>query len=66
VKTELGVTWKPIDGRCEPDTFTFQKSVLVTTNPGIKSIDPATVCTDQFTDKLKQLGFQKKLGVQGY
>jgi ABC-type nitrate/sulfonate/bicarbonate transport system substrate-binding protein len=66
VKTELSTKWTPVDGRCNNATFAFEKSVLVGTNPAIKKVDPASVCTDQFLDKLKQLGWQKAIGVQGY
>jgi ABC-type nitrate/sulfonate/bicarbonate transport system substrate-binding protein len=60
------INWTPIDGRCDTATFEFQKSVLTATNKSLDSVDPKSVCTDEYVDKLKEMGFQKTLGVTGY
>jgi ABC-type nitrate/sulfonate/bicarbonate transport system substrate-binding protein len=57
---------RPLDGRCNPEVMDFVKEVLTATDSGLTAVDAKAACTNQFIDKLKQMGFQKKLGVTGY
>jgi NitT/TauT family transport system substrate-binding protein len=66
VQIDLDAGWSPVDGRCNSNTVRFMQEVLAETNPAVSEVDPESICTNQFTDKLKELGFQKALGVEGY
>ena len=66
VTTELAAPWEPRDGRCDPTVMQFTKSVLLPSNPTIANVDPTKACTNEYLDKLKDLGFQKRIGVPGY
>jgi NitT/TauT family transport system substrate-binding protein len=66
VDTELANTWEPRDGRCDSAVMEFVKQVNLPSNPGLAAVDPQKGCTNEFLDKLKTMGFQKKLGIPGY
>jgi ABC-type nitrate/sulfonate/bicarbonate transport system substrate-binding protein len=66
VTLELAAPWEPRDGRCDPTVMQFTKQVLLPSNPAIANVDPTKACTNDYLDKLKDLGFQKKIGVPGY
>jgi len=66
VAIELAAPWEPRDGRCDPTVMQFTKTVLLPSNPAIANVDPTKACTNDYLDKLKDLGFQKKIGVPGY
>jgi NitT/TauT family transport system substrate-binding protein len=57
---------RPLDGRCRDDVMDFVKEVLIGTDPSLESVDPRQACTTKWVDKLKEMGWQKKLGVPGY
>lgn len=63
---ELEEPWTPKDGHCEPAVMQFAKTVAVAANPSLASVDPLQGCTNEFVDKLKSMGFQKKIGIPGY
>ena len=66
LKDQLTVVWDPVDGRCATTSMEFARSVLVTTSPQIATVDVSKACNNEFLDKLKTMGFQKKIGVPGY
>ena len=66
VAAEMAAPWEPRDGMCDPVVMQFTKSVLLPSNPAIANVDPAKACTNDYLNKLKDLGFQKKIGVPGY
>jgi NitT/TauT family transport system substrate-binding protein len=66
VTLELEEPWTPKDGRCEPAVMQFAKTVAVAANPALANVDPSQGCTNEFVDRLKTLGFQKKIGIPGY
>ena len=63
---ELEEPWTPKDGHCDPAVMQFAKTVAVAANPSLASVDPLQGCTNEFVDKLKSMGFQKKIGIPGY
>ncbi|HET8570011.1 MAG TPA: ABC transporter substrate-binding protein [Candidatus Limnocylindria bacterium] len=66
VEVELAAPWEPRDGRCDNTVFEFTKQVNLPSNPAIASVDPTKACTNLYLDKLKDMGFQKAIGVPGY
>jgi NitT/TauT family transport system substrate-binding protein len=62
----LAGPWQPADGKCDPEVLEFTKSVLLAANPDLATIDPQPACTNEFLDKLNELGFQHSIGVPGY
>jgi ABC-type nitrate/sulfonate/bicarbonate transport system substrate-binding protein len=56
----------PVDGKCDPAVMALIKDVSVAANPKLESVDPAAACTNEYIDKLGQMGFQAALGVPGY
>ncbi len=66
IDLELEEPWSPKDGRCEPAVMQFAKTVAVAANPSLASVDPLQGCTNEFVDRLKTMGFQKRIGIPGY
>jgi NitT/TauT family transport system substrate-binding protein len=66
VEIEFAAGWAPVDGRCNVATVRFMQEVLKETNPQVANVDPESICTNRYVDKLKEMGFQKALGVEGY
>jgi ABC-type nitrate/sulfonate/bicarbonate transport system substrate-binding protein len=58
--------WNPLDGKCSNDDMNFVKTVAVAADKSLESVDATKGCTDEFTSKLQQMGFQKSIGVKGY
>jgi ABC-type nitrate/sulfonate/bicarbonate transport system substrate-binding protein len=58
--------WSPFDGRCSDDVARNTQQMLLKSSPNLASIDPTKYCTNKFLDILKNLGFQRQLGVPGY
>ena len=58
--------WTPKDGLCRPEDVQFGKEIAVIANPTIANVDPNAICNNDFLNKLKTMGFQKKLGIPGY
>ena len=58
--------WTPLDGKCDPGVMDFAKQVLLAANPDLADVNAADACTNEFVDKLADLGFQKQLGIPGY
>jgi hypothetical protein len=51
---------------CDPTVMAFTRSVLLPSNPAMANVDPAKACNNEFLLKLKDMGFQKRIGVPGY
>ena len=66
IALELEEPWQPKDGMCRAEDITFAKQIALSANPALANIDPLLACNNEFLLKLKDLGFQKKLGVPGY
>lgn len=66
VAIELAAPWEPRDGMCDAAVMKFTQSVLLPSNPAIANVDPAKACNNEFLLKLKDMGFQKRIGVPGY
>lgn len=63
IKTELADdNYRPLSGFCTPALLTFMKSLMVQTNPKLKTVDPKQACTNEYLQKLDQMGFQKAIG----
>jgi hypothetical protein len=66
VDTQLKTEPHPLDGKCDPQVMQQIKPVMAASNKTLESVDPMTACTNEFVDKLNELGFQKAIGVRGY
>lgn len=66
VATQLKTEPHPLDGRCDPQIMQQIKPIMAAANKALESVDPMTACTNAFVDKLKEMGFQKAIGVPGY
>jgi NitT/TauT family transport system substrate-binding protein len=66
VDTYLKTEQHPLDGTCDPAVMQLIKDVAVSANKELEPVDPATACTNEFIEKLKEMGFQKAVGVPGY
>jgi NitT/TauT family transport system substrate-binding protein len=53
------------DGRATSEMFAPQKAALEETTPGVKGVDPTSVFTNEFIDRLESEGYFKKIGVGG-
>lgn len=62
----LAADQHPIDGKCDPAVMTLIKDVSVAANPKLESVDAAAACTNEYIDKLDEMGFQAAIGVPGY
>ena len=58
--------WTPKDGQCRAEDVQFGWQIAQVANPALKDIDPLKICNNDFVNKLKDLGLQKKLGIPGY
>jgi ABC-type nitrate/sulfonate/bicarbonate transport system substrate-binding protein len=66
VEVELANPQHPLDGRCDPAMITFVREIAVSSDDKLESVDPQNACTNQYIDRLQEMGFQKALGLQGY
>jgi ABC-type nitrate/sulfonate/bicarbonate transport system substrate-binding protein len=66
ITVELAIPRRPTDGRCAPETIAFVREIAAASDDKIKSVNAQDACTNEYIDKLKELGFQKALGVEGY
>jgi ABC-type nitrate/sulfonate/bicarbonate transport system substrate-binding protein len=66
VESVLTEPWRPLDGKCDPAVMDFAKQTLLPENPDLESVNAADACTNEFVEKLADLGFQKQIGIQGY
>jgi ABC-type nitrate/sulfonate/bicarbonate transport system substrate-binding protein len=66
VDVELSIKQHPLDGRCDPAMINFVKEIAASTDAKLESVDAENACTNEYIDKLKAMGFQKALGVEGY
>jgi ABC-type nitrate/sulfonate/bicarbonate transport system substrate-binding protein len=58
--------WRPLDGRCSLEVMDFVKGILATVEPAIADVKVADVCTNEFIDRLAELGLMHQIGVPGY
>jgi ABC-type nitrate/sulfonate/bicarbonate transport system substrate-binding protein len=58
--------WTPKDGQCRPEDIAFAKTIAVAANPGLANVNELAACNNEFLNKLKDLGLQKKLAIPGY
>lgn len=66
VKIEMDAPWEPRDGYCDKTVMEFTKQVNLPSNPALANVDATKACNNAFLDKLKDMGFMKKIGVPGY
>jgi ABC-type nitrate/sulfonate/bicarbonate transport system substrate-binding protein len=66
VEVELSIPQHPLDGRCAPEMIEFVKEIAASSDDKIKSVNAQDACTNEYVDKLKEMGFQKAIGVEGY
>ena len=66
LEADVNAPWHPLDGRPDPATFEFAKKLLISTNPALANVDASKAFTTEFVDKLRDMGFYKQLGIQGY
>jgi hypothetical protein len=66
VAAYLSTEQHPLDGTCDPAVMQLVKEVAVASNKQLESVDPTKACSNEFVDKLKQMGFQKAIQVPGY
>ena len=64
VKAALSEDWLPIDGSCpDKELAEFQKEVFGAGNPALAEVDAMAACTDEFVDRLREIGLQSALGI---
>lgn len=63
VKTQLALPWSPPDGSCKPTIVSFMQKVIETTDKTVSSLDPSTICTNEYVQKLASLGLTSKLKI---
>jgi ABC-type nitrate/sulfonate/bicarbonate transport system substrate-binding protein len=66
VEAVLTEPWRPLDGRCDPVVMEFARQTLTPENPQMEEVDPAEACTNEFVDRLAEMGFQAEVGIPGY
>ena len=57
IDSVLTENWEPLDGRCDPAVMEFTKQTLLETNPDLANVDASKACTNEFLDKLTELGW---------
>ena len=57
VDTVLKEKWEPLDGRCDAAVMDFTKQTLIEANPDVADVDASQACTNEFLDKLTELGW---------
>jgi hypothetical protein len=66
LQDRLTIPPNPVDGRCDTQVIEFTRSVLAATSPEFADVDVSKVCDNSYLDKLKEMGYQKMLGLPGY
>jgi ABC-type nitrate/sulfonate/bicarbonate transport system substrate-binding protein len=66
VDAVLTEPWRPFDGTCDPVVMDFARQTLLPENPQMADVNPADACTNEFVEKLADLGFQAEIGIPGY
>lgn len=56
----------PMDGRCDAESINLVKEIAASSDDKIESINAQDACTNEYIDKLKEMGFQKAIGLEGY
>lgn len=63
IKIQLKAPWVPANGKCDAATQKFMQTIVASVNAAVAKIDPQKACTDEFTNKLAQMGFTKALKI---
>lgn len=66
VDAVLTEPWRPFDGTCDPVVMDFARQTLLPENPDMADVNPADACTNEFVERLAEMGFQEALGIDGY
>jgi ABC-type nitrate/sulfonate/bicarbonate transport system substrate-binding protein len=66
VDAVLTEPWRPFDGTCDPVVMEFARQTLLPENPDMADVNPADACTNEFVERLAEMGFQAELGIEGY